>query len=522
MTDPTAQRYDEVPYDSKPRHPTHPDCLATLATLLGMTPSPPSRCRYLELGCSTGGNLMPMAEAMPNSTFVGIDFSRVQIDAGKKVAAALGLDNLRLEARSILDLDESFGTFDYISAHGVYSWVPAEVRDRLLWACKHLLAPNGIAYISYNTLPGWYLRAPAREMMNFHVRGLSESREKAQQARALLEFVSNAAPDQDGLWARLLKEEANLIRPEGDYYVYHEHLEPTNHPVYFHQFMAHAAEYGLQYLGEAGGHTNIAAFPPEVQDVLRRISPDLIHLEQYLDFLKGRTFRRTLLVHDSVVLNRAPGPGVVSGLLVSGLARPMSEHPEVASTKVEEFRNEDGTDVSTNVPISKAALVTLFETWPRAFPFDQLFAMSRARLGESRSAMSEEQARALLARSLVQLYLSSLVALHAHVPDFVGVSDRPRATALTRLAARTGAILTNRRHRQISLPGLDRAVLARLDGEHDRAALIAALTEAVGSGDLVLQQDGQPLTDESAVRTVLEQELEPALERLAQSALLVG
>src|SRR3954451_17035602 len=99
--------YDEVPYQSSPRYATHPDCLATLATLLGMRPAPVDRCRFLELGCSTGGNLLCMAEALPHSRFVGIDLSPVQIDTGRRVVEALGLANVRLETRSILDVDES-------------------------------------------------------------------------------------------------------------------------------------------------------------------------------------------------------------------------------------------------------------------------------------------------------------------------------------------------------------------------------------------------------------------------------
>src|SRR3954468_25025912 len=83
MPDQTATSYDELPYDSKPRYATHPDCAATLATLLGMEPAPVTRCRVLELGCSTGGNLIPMAATLPDSRFVGIDLSPLQIQTGQ-------------------------------------------------------------------------------------------------------------------------------------------------------------------------------------------------------------------------------------------------------------------------------------------------------------------------------------------------------------------------------------------------------------------------------------------------------
>src|SRR5262245_7964121 len=237
MSTPEASSYDKVPYDARPRYATNPDCLATLATLLDVNPTPVDRCRVLELGCATGGNLFPLAEAHPQSQFVGIDLSPVQIEAGRQVARALGMTNLRLEAKSILDVEPEFGEFDYVIAHGVYSWVPALVRDKLMSICKKNLAPNGVAYISYNTYPGWHLRAGVRDMMNFHVQALDDPQKKVQQARALLDFMIENAPEPDGIWQRVMQDEANVVRPVGDYYLFHEHLEEENHPVYFYQFM---------------------------------------------------------------------------------------------------------------------------------------------------------------------------------------------------------------------------------------------------------------------------------------------
>jgi methyltransferase-like protein/predicted O-methyltransferase YrrM len=518
MPSPAATSYDEVPYDARPRYATHPDCLATLARLLGMSPAPVERCRVLELGCSTGGNLLPLAEALPQASFVGVDLSERQIDTGRRVAAALGLKNLRLEARSILDVDPSFGEFDYVVAHGVYSWVPPVVRDKILAVCKANLAPQGVAYVSYNTLPGWYLRAGARDLMNYHTRDIDGAEAKVAHARMILDFLQENTPDRDGAWGKVLKDEADLIRPEGDYYVYHEHLEAENHPVYFTQFMEHAGRHGLQFLGEAELHTSLSVYPAEVQQVLRRISPDLISLEQYLDYLKNRTFRRTLLVHDTVKLTRTPGPEVAQTLLAVGLARPVSERPEVTTTKTEEFVNDAGSTVSTNVPFAKAALVALFEGWPRPFAFDELWSAVRGRIGDA----PEEQGRAMLARSLVHLYLSGLVGLHTHLAPFtLSPGDRPRATGLARLQARTGARVTNLRHKTSELEVFDRAVLSLCDGGRDRAAMVEALAAMVAAGDLGLKRDGRELADGAEVRAALREGLEESLARLGRSLLLL-
>lgn len=523
MSSTAATSYDEVPYDARPRYATHPDCLATLAKLLGMTPAPIDRCRVLELGCSTGGNLLPLAEMLPNSQFVGIDLSRRQIETGRQVAAALGLKNLRLEPRSILDVNASFGEFDYIIAHGVYSWVPAEVRDKILSICRENLAPQGVAYVSYNTLPGWYLRAGARDLMNYHTRESSDPAEKVREARAILDFVQASSPEPESVWARMLREEAELLRKEGDYYVYHEHLERDNHAVYFHQFVEHARQHGLQFLGEAQYHTSLSVFPAEVQQHLRRICKNLLELEQYLDFLKNRTFRRTLLVRGEVELTRNPGPEVAESLLAVGLARPVSANPDLTTDAVEEFINEAGSTVATGVPFAKAALVLLYEAWPRSFTAETLWEAVRERLGAAAPDFTPAQGRGMITRSLVHLYLSGLVSLHSYLtPITLSPGERPRTTELIRLQAKTGAAVTNRRHKEVPLSAFDRALLVLCDGKTDRAGMIEAIARQAREEKVELRRENVPLTDPEEIRGALSGEVEAGLERLAHSLLLIA
>ena len=126
------------------------------------------RCRVLELGCASGDNLIPMAIELPNARFVGIDLSERQIEQGRQSVAALGLANIDLRRVNIANVDASWGTFDYILCHGIYSWVPAPIREKLLAICRENLAPTGIAFVSYNTLPGWHMRGMIRDMMVYH------------------------------------------------------------------------------------------------------------------------------------------------------------------------------------------------------------------------------------------------------------------------------------------------------------------------------------------------------------------
>ena len=114
--------YDSVPYTSFAYAYTHPDLLCVLGRLFGLSPAPPKRCRVLELGCASGGNLIPMAELLPDSSFVGIDRSRVQIDRGRALVGELGLANIELSQGDIMRLDtQALGSFDYVICHGVFA-----------------------------------------------------------------------------------------------------------------------------------------------------------------------------------------------------------------------------------------------------------------------------------------------------------------------------------------------------------------------------------------------------------------
>ena len=186
--------YDEVPYDSNPFPQTHPDRLATLATLFGMTPPPPSQARILELGCAAGGNLIPHALNHPEANVVGVDLSARQIADGQQIVDALKLENIKLLHKSITDIDKDFGEFDYIICHGVYSWVPDDVQEHILRIFKDNLSADGVAYVSYNTFPGWHMRGMIRHMMRYHVQQFADPNMQIKQARALHTFLSENVP----------------------------------------------------------------------------------------------------------------------------------------------------------------------------------------------------------------------------------------------------------------------------------------------------------------------------------------
>src|ERR1044071_2530032 len=245
--DASANPYDELPYVTLPSNDTHPDRLAAVATLFGMNPAPVGGCRVLEIGCGDGSNLIPMACYLPQSHFTGVDLAAAPIARGRKTIDDLGLSNISLIAGDLRDIGPEDGSFDYIVAHGVYSWVPAEVRDGLLAVCRDHLSPQGVAYISYNTYPGRHIRKMLSEMMVHLTRNIEDSRERLDAARGLLHRLKEErlAP---ASWRSFLDEEVDSLLQRRPTSLWHDDLAPVSDPVYFHQFAAHAAAHGLQYL----------------------------------------------------------------------------------------------------------------------------------------------------------------------------------------------------------------------------------------------------------------------------------
>jgi methyltransferase-like protein/2-polyprenyl-3-methyl-5-hydroxy-6-metoxy-1,4-benzoquinol methylase len=517
--------YDLVPYESSVFAQSHPDRLATIATLLGMKPVSLTSSRVLEIGCAGGGNIIPMAVSLPGSTFVGIDLSARQVETARRLAESVGAKNIEFQHLDVRDVDAELGKFDYIVCHGVYSWVNRETQDKILQICSQNLSPRGVAYISYNTYPGWHMRGIIRDAMLYHARQFAEPTVRVKQARNLLDFLAKSVTQKDDPYSLLLKSELEMVQKCRDAYLFHDHLEDENNPVYFHQFAERAAAQGMQYLGEVDFRVMLAGnYPPEVQSVLQVLSPDAIHLEQYMDFLRNRMFRQTLLCHKGVSLVHQVRAEVLTGLYVASAAQPDGGKSDVNSTEVEKFKAPGGSAVSTGQPIFKAALGHLARVWPQAVPFDVLRTEARAAVGGDAVATATQDAR-ILAESLLNCYASasgSLVEFHVReLPFVLRPGDRPVASQLARVQSASGTRVTNMRHESVNLNAVDRLLLPYLDGTRDQAALAETVADLVKKGNYSVKHQGQPITDPDQIRRIAGPLLTERLAFLGRSALLV-
>lgn len=378
MEDSIRARYDSTIYDGGALPLAHPAHLATVAKLFGMAPPAPAKSRVLELGCGTATNLIALAKSMPDASFLGIDLSPVQIARGRRTAAEQCLGNIELRVQSITDFTAAEGLYDFIICHGVFSWVPELVRQCILRICSEKLSPHGVAYVSYNAYPGRRSADVARDLMLHHVARFESLDEKARQARAILEFAARQA-GRDSAYGATLAEEVEIVRSLPDYVLVHDYLAEVNQPFLFREFVDLATRAGLQFLGESQVGAMIASFfGREVSDAMRRVAKDVIDLEQYLDFLRNRRFRETLLCHADVGLNRGLNIERMQDMFVGAALRACVEGSVPLDETLVAFEGPrllcgpGTTQLSTRNPLSKAAFLMLGETSPGTMQFEDL------------------------------------------------------------------------------------------------------------------------------------------------------
>jgi SAM-dependent methyltransferase len=501
--------YDEVLYPPGVHIHTQLDRLATVGRLRGMQPAPVDNCRVLELGCGVGTNLIAMAINWPESSFLGLDLACKPIQSGQADIKELELPNIELIEADVLDANKKrFGVFDYVIAHGLYSWVPQSVRDHVLGMCREMLSPNGIGYVSYNAYPGNHLRDLARGIMRFHARHFQEPAEKIQQARGILQFLARARSEPNAYTAALQSEVDRVVK-YADTAFYHDDLSDINRSFYFYEFVRDAERHDLRFVGESSpNEVDPDKVTPETLQRLSELeSADETTREQYKDFVLGCGFRRTLVCHKEVPLAPNRLAEVVKELFLSCDASPVDE-PAGGTV----FRQRKGGELASMHPPIIAALRRICDEWPCATSFDAAFGAS---------GMSD---CGLLTEVLLKAYESGVVQLHT-IPRIVvnRVSQRPIASTLARLQAIRGELVTCQLHKLIRLADpLSKRLVTLLDGTRDQGAILEELLEFARSGQVELRDNERLLTDPAEIDSVIRRRVPEVLQALAREAMLVG
>lgn len=438
-----------------------------VATLLGRAPPLVATCKVLEIGCADGANLLPMAAALPRAQFTGCDLSGHAIAAATRAATELGLTNVTLVQQDLRTLAETTDTYDYIIAHGVYSWVPEPVREALLALAARRLSPQGVMYVSFNTFPGCHVRQATWEILHAHVDGLPTATERLDAARTLAALLAEPGTTQSDT-DDVLRAEFAKLATKSDSALYHDDLAVPNQPFHFREFTGTLARHGLAFIAEAKlSMMTPAGLSPRIAQWVAGM--DLLTREQYLDYARLRRFRQSIVGHVDVPVDTASSETRVAGMHAAA---------SIALVRAAAEGNAFGGDPAAGTPdarATRALLQWLVAQTPRSVTLAEAAAWhTHTTPGASRSA----------ATILVDACYAGMVDLHVHPPELAAqASARPVAGAIVRWQITRQPSVTNLRHETLRIDDpLARSLLAALDGtrthEHLNAYMAALLPPA--------------------------------------------
>ncbi len=497
--------YDEFRYPGKFYPHASPERMAALATLFGLKPAPVECCRVLELGCGEGGHLVPLAYVLPESRFLGIDLSQAATARARALTERLGLGNVEFRAQDLRQLSADAGEFDYIIAHGLYSWVPEEAQQALLEICGRHLAPAGVAYISYNTYPGAHLQQIPRDLTLFHTRAIADPVTKVREAHNIAEFILSATPEPT--FERELLRKVMAQYTHSDALMRFDLLAEVNEPIYFLDFMEQASACGLQFVAESEIKFMRTAHLTENARAWLDAIPERLLREQYLDFIHFRGFRKTVLCRAGNILDLDVTPQRMERLSVASSLRPTQPLTDIHSGDQIDFRAAHGRVVVCTEAMPKAVYLELGNAFPRALHYSELRARACRRLGYEEPLEAELEAK--LIRMLVSSMANGVAEFHVYQAPFCAeVSERPVASAIARIQAETGDPVSSMYLASFMLEGpVMSGLVPLLDGSRDRPQLLSELRTR--------------LSDDNA-QTLTAEEIEHSLKILAEYGILIS
>lgn len=504
---------------------SHPDHLAVLGRLLGFRAAPIARCRLLELHCGAGQSLLPLAAVLPEARLIGWDSAKSQVDFARRLVGELPYENVEVLGGPLEEAVASLaehGPFDFIICHGLFSYVDRDNQDELLALCRQTLEPRGMACVSYHTEPGWGAARVLREVARRVTRARPEPQGRADDFRKTADRFARDLSSAGTTYARHLIEEVAHLKERSDEFLLREFLNVRCKPLFLRDFLELAAGHGLHYLADARLGTWASAQHEKVQAQLDAWSEDPVEREQYLDLLRNRRFRRTILVREEAAgVSPAMRPDTLAELRASTLVVPAAGRVDVDSMQpVSLWPIGGGSPIQISEPPLKAVLAALTEAWPRSLSIEPLLELALLRLHRSGARPYASNAEAW-APLLVQAFAAGIIDLHTWEPALVtSAGERPVASPWARAAAARGLPLHNHRHRAVSLEPIDRLILPSLDGLNTRASILDRLQTLVERGALTFNKS---FTKVDELRSYLEHDLlEPALTRLAMSGLLIA
>ena len=506
--------YDNVPYPSLTFPKTSPERLATQAAVNGMISADPRQCSFMELGCGDGTNLLAHAYMYPDSRFLGIDLSQKHIDRANISVAELGIKNAVFRQMDVMDMDEGeFDQFDYIVAHGLFSWVPEVVRKRLMEIYSRHLAHDGVGYISYNVYPGCHVRTMMNEMMQFHTRRVDDPIEKVRTGVSVLNLISEMT-DAESTYRLIIKDELEAMLERSPENIFHDDLSEINQPFYFYEFAEMLAKNGMQYLTEAEERVlHFETLSDEATKMLDQVASDLVEREQYMDFIRYRRFRSTLFCRKEIRLDRGYLDEHINEFCIAGRLHSEADQSTVATEEPETFFGPREQTITCNHPLTKAVVRYLSSQWTRSVSFTDLLDRSIEMFGLPEGSKSDTDV-SQAGNFIVELFRVGLFRLHRYPNQKITyVSSKPRVNRFAQWQIQRGS-QTVMTFTGVSLePDADitKLLLKLADGTRTLDDLADAAMEKL---------ELQGVNDQTQKRIAVEEAVKLNLETLARNGVL--
>ena len=525
-----GKSYDDFPYDSYPFPQTRPEAIYATGKLFSFDAQLPAKARVLSIGCSYGMELIPFALNNPDSSCLGIDISKKEIEHGQKIIKDLEINNVELKAISVSDIDESYDKFDYIICHGVISWVPDYVKNKIFEVCKNNLAENGIAFISYNVFPGWNMANNAKDMMRYHAKNFNSNIDKLQQGKFFLDFVNDALTSSETPYALALKKEIEFLKTQKDYYIFHEYIEGINKPFYFHEFVGKLSENKLNYLADSQVstmfHDNL---PKKAAELFAQIN-DLVKSEQYCDFIYNRRFRNSLVVHEGKSCSYNVKNDVLKDLyLITHISISDKNVKDVEVNDRNEnltfyFDNNKSNYIQTNSPYLKATFIAWIDFANCPVSINELLGKSKEKLHQ----FNEKEFQDLVSSNILKLiFANNIHVISSKISLINYITDKPKVSKLVRYQA--ASYIENEHQMWVCtnisavyyINVFEKYLLQYLDGTNDKNSLIEKLCADVRDKKFSILDGDKEITDEKIIKEKIEILLEESLQNFRKGCLLI-
>jgi len=513
--------YDEVFFESRPSPERHVTRLSTLAHLCGLKAPPASHARVLEIGCSTGANLIPMACAFSESTFVGFDISSLQIEVAKGDLEALQLKNIRFLVGDVRQDNLLNEKFDYIICHGVLSWVDPGIQGALLDFVSNHLSSEGVCYLSFNSLPGyktrevlWNAIAPIRDMG-------CPPEEKISKAKELLRGMAAALVDAHRPYGMQLKEEIDRNLQRSDGFFVHELLNPFCSAVTLSDLKSQLSKHQLHYLCDSLPLRSPGAWSsfPELEQKIGTVLKEFKDQEQIADYLFPHSFRGALVSLKAGKPLLRDNLGLLEELKLCSPLTPLEEQPDIFSNKTVTFCSPTEQTFDENDILVKSALLVLRGTWPKPISFSELLSSALDLAGLKKPADGQ---LALLKITLVHYFQGNHLELFREgYPNQIHPSDQPEVLPFARLQILRQDWVTTLRHESLPVDQFDRHLIPLLSGNNSRASVAEQMLEHFKSGKLQAKSDGDEIKDAQELLSAVTDEIQQRLRRYVEHALLI-